>query len=183
MLLIFGSNRERSLRGLFIRYLKRRKKKLLQELCLEPRTLTWLALAPRTSQVLKGLICLEDRSQIKWMSLYSLKSWKQWKMFCLRSMKKQGKKRRCAVSVKILVTWLQRMRKREKEKCKKRMASRRRRTSSFRARSYFFLSLQMAIGDALTFPLMQFSPSHEKRICLTQLYFIIILKVSNHYFR
>lgn len=32
------------------------------------------------------LICLEVRKQIKWMSLYSLKSWKQWKMFCQRSM-------------------------------------------------------------------------------------------------
>ena len=37
MLLTTRSNRGRSLRGLFIKYLKRRKDKLLMELCLAPR--------------------------------------------------------------------------------------------------------------------------------------------------
>jgi len=54
--------------------------------------LWWFVLFSRVACFMRSgygtfrLICLEVRNQIKWMSLYSLKSWKQWKMFCLRSM-------------------------------------------------------------------------------------------------
>ncbi|KAL5162811.1 Splicing factor 3B subunit 2 [Glycine soja] len=69
------------------------------------------------------LIYLEVKSQIKWMSLYCQKSWMPRKMFYPQSMKKQGRKGSYEISVRISVTWWQRMRRGRRERCKKRRAS------------------------------------------------------------
>nr|GME00763.1 splicing factor 3B subunit 2-like isoform X1 [Ipomoea batatas] len=54
-------------------------------------------------------------------------------MCCQPSMRKLGRKRSSEISGRISVIWLQRMRRKGKERCRKKIASQRKRTSSFKA--------------------------------------------------